>query len=330
MRILVTGSEGLIGRQLVSRLKQLDICVSTLDLLNSTQSETHHQGDVRDYNMIKDAVRGVDGVVHLAAISRVRWGFEYPRLCMNVNVQGTLNILEAIRNMNRPPWLVFGSSREVYGNPLKLPVKEDAEYSPTNVYAVSKVSGELLCKSYNQNYGISCIVLRFSNVYGSEMDHSDRVVPRFILSAMTGTPLRLFGGRHTFDFVHLDDAVVGIHRAICLLEESGDQLYESFHLVTGIPTSLEDLASLVVDSSESSSKINLEPPEAYFPSHFYGDTTKARSLLKFEAKTSIEKGIIRLISEYKRYLERNPDALPNLAISEPPLWFRQLKGSENE
>jgi nucleoside-diphosphate-sugar epimerase len=328
LKILVTGSEGLIGRQLVSRLKQTDICVSTLDLLNSPQSETHHKGNVSDYQLIKDAVRGVDGVIHLAAVSRVRWGYEYPALCVHVNVQGTLNILEAIRNLDTPPWFVFGSSREVYGNQMKLPVKEDAEYRPTNTYAVSKVSSELLCKSYNQNYGMSCLALRFSNVYGTVMDHNDRVIPRFILSALAGIPLQLFGRNHTFDFVHLDDAVTGIYRTIHILEESDDQLYDEIHLVTGRPTSLEDLAKLVIDASESSSKINLEPPEAYFPAHFYGDTTKAHDLLKFEAKTSVEDGVIKLISEYKRYFEKFPDALPNAFNYEPPLWFKQLKESE--
>jgi nucleoside-diphosphate-sugar epimerase len=329
LKILVTGSEGLIGRQLVSRLRQSDICVITLDLLQSPQSEIHHKGDVRDYQLIKDAVQGVDGVIHLAAISRVRWGYEYPALCMQVNSQGTLNILDAIRNTDTPPWFVFGSSREVYGNQSKLPVKEHAEFRPTNTYAVSKVSSEMLCKSYSQNYGISCMVLRFSNVYGNVMDHSDRVIPRFILSALAGIPLRLYGASHTFDFVHLDDTITGIHQAMCLLEESDNHLFDDIHLVTGIPTSLQDLANLIVDASESSSKIHLEPPEAYFPTHFYGDPTKALNVLAFEAGTSIEKGIIKMISEYKQHLERNPDIAISYTKSEFPLWFKQLKGDEH-
>jgi nucleoside-diphosphate-sugar epimerase len=304
--------------------------VSTLDLLASAQSTTHYKGDVRDNQLVKDAIRGVDGVIHLAAISRVRWGFEYPDLCMHVNVQGTLNILEAIRKLDQPPWFVFGSSREVYGNPLKSPVKEDAEYRPTNVYAVSKVSSELLCKSYNKNYGVSCIALRFSNVYGSVKDHNDRVIPRFILSALAGIPLRLYGRTHTFDFVQLDDAVTGLHRAICYLEESDNQLYEDIHLVTGMPTSLEELASLILDVSGSSSRIYFEPPEPYFPTHFCGDTTKARELLKFEATTSIRKGIIKLVSEYQNHFELCPSSLSNAIDCEPPLWFKEMKRSELE
>lgn len=330
MRILVTGSEGLIGRQLVSRLKQLNIQVDTLDLLGSSQSTTHYKGDVRNYQLIKDAIRDVDGVIHLAAVSRVRWGFDYPSLCMQVNVQGTLNILEAIRKQHTSPWLVFGSSREVYGNPLISPVNEDAEYRPANVYAVSKVSSELLCKSYSENYGISCMSLRFSNVYGSVIDHNDRVIPRFILSALAGIPLRLFGRNHTLDFVHLDDAVTGIYQAACLLDDSSDRLYEYIHLVTGIPTSLEELAHLITDASESSSEISPDSAEPYFPTHFFGDTTKARRLLSFEAKIGIETGINKLISEYRRYVGQNPAVLTAASDCELPVWFRHLKGDENE
>lgn len=300
--------------------------MNTLDLVPSSQSTLHFEGDVRNYQLVEDAVQDVDGVIHLAALSRVRWGFDNPNLCMQVNAQGTLNVLDAIRKTDCNPWIIFGSSREVYGNALVMPVKEDAAYSPTNVYAVSKVSSEMLCQSYHRNYGVSCVILRFSNVYGSIFDHCDRVVPRFVLSALAGIPLHLFGKDHTFDFVHLSDAVRGIRLTVDFMENSEFPIIEAVQLVTGAPTSLEDLANLVLSISESDSEICVESPESYFPTRFFGDPSKALSLLRFEATIDIETGISQLVSDYRSYFEQTPEALTNFLDCDLPIWVKKLYG----
>jgi UDP-glucose 4-epimerase len=216
-RILITGSEGLVGTSLRAGLKASGVDVVGLDVLGAAGE----WGDVRNLETLRAAIAGCAGVVHLAAISRVVWAERDPDECWRTNVGGLRNVIEAAELEPRPPWVLFASSREVYGQPDRLPATEDTPLRPVNIYGRSKVEGERLLQAAHGR-GLRTAVVRLSNVYGTTRDHADRVVPAFARTAAFGHPLRVDGPDHTFDFTHIDDTCRGLQRLTELLQSEHD------------------------------------------------------------------------------------------------------------
>lgn len=167
-KILVTGSEGLVGTALSAELRARGVAVAGLDL----KLPAGHPGraDVADGQAVEQLEDGCGGIVHLAAVSRVVWAERDPERCWRINVDGTRNVLRAARGSQSRLWVLFASSREVYGEPTRLPVAEDAALRPMNVYGRSKAAGEDLVGELRDS-GLTTAILRFSNVYGSTDDH---------------------------------------------------------------------------------------------------------------------------------------------------------------
>ena len=307
MNILITGGAGFIGSETTRALLDNGIHVEIIDLkedctpLNAVKERIQYRSiDVRDYDSIKRIVNKTDGIIHLAAISRVIWGYERPKECIDINIRGTTNVLEAARKSKNKPWVIFGSSREVYGEPDSIPVKESALKNPMNVYGVSKMAGEMLCKRYHENYGLRTAVLRFSNVYGGIHDILDRVIPRFILNAMNDRDIEIHGGGQLFDFTHVSDTVRGIIAQVDQLIRCNGKYYNEFHILTGNATDLKRLANIVLDEVQSNSNIRYTSSRSYDVEKFCGNPEKARTELGFEASVDIEEGIKRTVKLYKR------------------------------
>ena len=285
-KILITGSAGFIGSNLSEFLAKRGIETAGYDLRGAPSS------DIKDFSLLKEKMEGVDGVVHLAAISRVKWAFEDPLECVKTNVGGTANLLEAVRqSQDKQPWLVFGSSREVFGNAERLPVTEETLRRPINVYGIAKMAGEDLCESFSANYGLSTRALRFSNVYTGKNDRLDRVIPRFILQALKNEDLAINGsGEELFDFTYIGDTIDGIWR--CIQEISGSQkLYDDFILSTGRAVSLRELAEMIIRPARSRSTITHTPGRAYAVSKFYAEPAKAKRILGYNPSVSLEDGL---------------------------------------
>lgn len=297
-RILVTGSEGLIGSAIIEELDARGIKTNRLDI---NTKDPANRGDVRDYPTVERAMAGCSGVVHLAAVSRVIWGEQLPELCWETNVTGTKNVLNAASRMNAKPWVVFSSSREVYGHPKFLPASEDAPLAPVNIYGRSKAAGEELI-NLAQSSGLTTAIVRFSNVYGSTADHADRVVPAFARAASLGEPLRVDGLGHIFDFNHLDDTVRGL-AAITQALEQGTKKLPPIHFVTGTPTTLGELATMAIELAQSSSSIVPSTPRSYDVARFIGNPSRAQNLLGWAPRIGIREGLKRLIQDF-RDLER--------------------------
>ena len=189
---MVTGSEGLIGKELSRKLLERKINVIGYDIKNGQ--------DVLDQKSLERIICDVDGVIHLAAISRVVTGYKDPYAAVMTNVIGTSNILDLIRRKNPSCWMIFGSSREVYGESQSIKKESDPQ-KPVNVYGVSKSAGEYLSLCYGNNYNLRTFVVRFSNVYGGLNDHPDRVIPRFFNQALANSDITVYGGNQIFDFV---------------------------------------------------------------------------------------------------------------------------------
>src|SRR5207247_1256688 len=155
------------------------------------------RGDIKDYQTVQKVVDGKDIIVHLAAVSRVAWGQQDPYNCWLTNLVGTVNALEACRKSESRPVLLEASSREVYGEPLYLPVNESHPKRPKSVYGLTKLGAERACLSYSDTSGldraVNHAIMRFSNVYGSERDLPERVIPKFMNQAMRGEYITLYG-----------------------------------------------------------------------------------------------------------------------------------------
>lgn len=296
--ILITGSEGLVGTALRQSLSLRGDLPVNLDLRSPSVRD---RGDVRHAHDVQTAIAGCRGVVHLAAVSRVIWGERDPELCTATNVGGTRNVLDAARASLARPWVIFASSREVYGAPIQLPATEDCPLNPVNIYGRTKVEGERLIEEARAA-GLRTATVRLSNVYGSVSDHATRVVPAFARAAVCGEPLQIEGPSHTFDFTHIDDTVRGLVSLIDLLDSDGTPP-PPIHFLTGQPTSLAALAETCIQLAGSGSVRCEAPSRSFDVSHFYGDFGRARDLLGWSPQVALAEGVARLIRDFRSELQ---------------------------
>lgn len=293
-RILITGSAGLIGSGVARELVHRGIEIQSLDI-----AEDHDgYGDVRDRVRVDAAIARCDGVVHLAAVSRVIWGEDDPALCRDTNINGTKNVLDAALRARRRPWVIFASSREVYGQPETLPANESCPLHPVNVYGETKIAGERLVAAAVDS-GVRACIVRLSNVFGTTEDHADRVVPAFARQASRGEDLRVDGAGHTFDFTHVDDVARGLASLMDLLADGGIPP-PPIHFVTGRPTTLGQLADRAIEIAGTGSMVRHAPPRSFDVARFYGDNTRARRLLGWSPRVELEAGLARLIADFRR------------------------------
>ena len=291
-RILVTGSEGLVGRALRMTLIARGHEIVGLD----RRGAGSERGDVRNPGQVREAIAGCRGVVHLAAVSRVVWAERAPDDCRSTNIGGLRRVLQAAFEQPVPPWVIFASSREVYGQPRRLPATEGAPLSPVNVYGRSKVEGERLVEEARA-CGLPTATVRLSNVYGSVLDHADRVVPAFARAAVEGSAIRIDGAECTFDFTHIDDTVRGLV-AVIDRQEAGETL-PPVHLLTGTPTTLRELAAMAMAVAGRRVPVMEAPPRSFDVSHFHGDPSLARSLLGWGARVDLRDGFERLVRDLR-------------------------------
>src|SRR2546422_9029789 len=205
MRIAVTGGAGFIGGHLIERLVEMDAGeIVALDNFHRPCSGDQHalfesvkflRTDVRDRSGLAEAMRGCSVVFHLAAESNVMGAVYDADYAFSSNVTGTFNVLRAAASAGVKR-VVFTSSREVYGDPKRLPVSESSPLRPKNGYGASKAAGEMYCRTA-ANDGLETVILWLANVYGPR--DRDRVIPLFTRAAQSGTPLTLFGGDQLID-----------------------------------------------------------------------------------------------------------------------------------
>jgi len=301
-RVLITGGNGFIGSHLAELLLDQGDDVTLFDThFNSNTAHlscTKIRGDVRHYSRIKQAVVGQDAVFHFAAVSRVAWGQLDPYTCWRTNQLGTLNVLEACRKAKTSPVLFYASSREVYGEPKYFPVDEAHPKAPLSIYGMTKLCAERACRSYadpSLSHPIKSVIFRFSNVYGSERDLPERVIPKFMRKALQGENITLYGGEQVLDFTFIDDTIQGILRAYAASMDGGrDLLGQEFHFVTGRGVSVSDLAGMIIALTGSSAQIVLGPANNFDVRKFVGSPAKSHKLLGYKPKVTLEEGLKRL------------------------------------
>ena len=299
--VLITGSAGLIGTAVARRLTKLGHDVIGIDIQPSASGELI---DVCNIAAHSGLFLGVQGVIHLAAVSRVIDAQMDPIRCQRVNVEGTRAILQVIGKQVEKPWFIYASSREVYGEQTAMPVPETAPLQPLNVYARSKVAAETITTDARK-CGINTAIVRFSNVFGSTDDHETRVVPAFVRRALNGQPLFVEGENNTFDFTFVEDVsagVVALATHLC----SGLLKPHPIHFVTGRETSLRALADMIVSITQSSSSIVERPARTFDVSKFCGDPTLAAGVLNWRAGTSLEDALSLTVQNFREHYGANP------------------------
>jgi nucleoside-diphosphate-sugar epimerase len=254
-------------------------------------------GDIRNVNALQKAAEGCGGIVHLAAVSRVAWGEKDPELCFQTNVAGTAKVLSVAEKSLSKPWVLFSSSREVYGEPERLPVVEDDVLSPVNVYGRSKADAEQLLMNA-RGRGARIAIVRLANVYGSCRDHEDRAAPAFARRALEGLPLNVYGSENAFDFTHISDVTQGLMSLVDHLARGTEEL-SVIHFATGRPTTLAELARLAVRCANSRSPVIEHASHDYNVTQFVGNPHRAFQLLGWRATVEVENGMQALVDEFR-------------------------------
>lgn len=247
MKVLITGGAGFVGSNLIARMQELGgyrVTVFDNEVLGKREfiADLEHEfisGDIRDRNAVRHALSGRDAVVHLASDTRVIPSIAEPAFNMEVNVLGSFNILECMRELG-PHRLVSASTGGAIMGEANPPIHEEMCPRPASPYGASKLAVEGYCSAYAASYGMSCASLRFSNVYGPRSFHKGSVIAHFMKQILNGAPLEVFGdGTQTRDYVYVRDLTDGIIAAL----RSG--FSGVLQLGTGRPTALNEIIGLL-------------------------------------------------------------------------------------
>ncbi|OGZ65403.1 MAG: hypothetical protein A3C50_03625 [Candidatus Staskawiczbacteria bacterium RIFCSPHIGHO2_02_FULL_43_16] len=303
-KVLITGGAGFIGSHIAKKLLEKGFSIRLFDLNFANQeilwqklgifgSVEKITGDILDKEALGKAVQGCDFVIHAAAMLGVKNTEEHKLECLNANLLGTINVLDACvkGNIKR---LVFTSSSEVYGEALNPPIVETSPRSPVSPYGVSKLASEEYIKAYNQKYGLEFSVVRFFNVYGPGQV-AQFVMPRFIKNVRQGESPVLYGdGLQVRAFCFVEDAVEGVYKVL----NQPAAKNEIFNIGNDAePITMKELAQKVIAVSGKDIKPVLVPMQdsdrevsreivKRIPS-----VQKARQVLGYEPKVSVDEGI---------------------------------------
>jgi UDP-glucose 4-epimerase len=293
--ILITGGAGFVGSHLADRLVG-DNEVRVLDDLSSGQREhvpddaTLIVDDIRDTDALSRAMTDVDLVFHEAAEISVEQSVEQPMATHDVNVDGTLQVLEAAREEDAR--VVVASSAAVYGHPEQVPVAEDAPKTPASPYGIDKLAVDHYTRRYHDLYGLETVALRYFNIYGPRQGSGaySGVIDAFFEQAEAGGPITVHGeGTQTRDFVHVEDVVDAN-----LLAARTDRVGEAFNVATGTETSIRDLAETIRDVVDPDIDITHTDPREGDIDRSCADVSRGRVDLGFEAGVELSEGLRRL------------------------------------
>jgi UDP-glucose 4-epimerase len=300
--VLVTGGAGFIGSNLVRALVERgdDVRVldnfstgSRLNLEGVAEAIEVVEGELRSYERVHNAVRGVELVYHIGALGSVPRSVQDPLTTSAVNVEGTLNVLLAARDEGIRR-VVFASSSSVYGSAVELPAHEAAAVDPISPYGVAKLAAERYCVSFSRVYeSFETVVLRYFNVFGPRQSPRSQyaaVVPLFITAIAAGEPVTIFGdGEQSRDFTFVENVVEANLRAA----EADGANGRIFNVAAGSPKTVNTLADTVGDMLGKPFEKRYGPPRAGDLRDSYADIATARDVLGWEPRVAFEEGLRR-------------------------------------
>lgn len=294
-RVLVTGGAGFIGSNLVRHLIESENSVTVLDnFMSGYRSNLGPfpaariiEGDVRDKTAVEAAMRGMEVVFHFAASVGNKRSIDHPVTDAEINVIGTLQVLEAARHAGVRK-IVTSSSAGIFGELKTLPIREDHPVEPDSPYGCTKLCEEKLCLAYAKLYDIEAICLRYFNVYGpnQRFDAYGNVIPIFVFRMLRNEPLLIYGdGEQTRDFVHVNDVVQANIKAADAEGVSG-----AFNIASGTRVTINRLVEMITKNN-SKVKIKHGPERPADVRHSLADISLARQKFNYVPSVDLESGI---------------------------------------
>jgi len=299
MTYLVTGGAGFIGSHIVEKLVQAKEKVRVLDNFSSGTRENLKdlldkieliEGDIRDFWTVIKAVEGVDFILHQAALTSVQRSIKNPLTTNEVNINGTLNLLEAAK-IHKVKRFIYASSSSVYGDTPTLPKVETMCPNPISPYAISKLAGEEYCQVFYKVYGLETVSLRYFNVFGPRQNPVSEyagVIPRFIMALLKGNKPSIFGdGEQSRDFTYVEN-VVDANLSAC---KASSVAGESINIACNQRHTLNQLWNNLVRLAGKRQEPIYTDPKSGDVRHSLGDINKAKKLLDYQVKTGFEEGL---------------------------------------
>jgi len=314
-RVLVIGGAGFIGSHLVNELLKHDVKEVIIydnftrgklsNLEDSLKDEKCRifafGGDIRDRDILDQAMAGVDYVFHLAAMWLLHCK-DFPRTAFHVNIEGTFNVLEAcVRHKIKK--LIYSSSASVYGDAVEIPMTESHPMNNRNFYGATKIAGEAMCTAFNDRYGLEIIGLRYMNVYGPNQDQYAAytgVIPIMLNKIDEGeAPVINGDGSQAYDFIYVEDVANANIRAL-----ESDIKTGYYNVGTEVQTSIRELCNLILELKQSDLKVHYRPysqdDARQFVQNRIGSRKRAESEIGFRYKYNLREGLLKLIEWRER------------------------------
>lgn len=310
-RVLVIGGAGFIGSHVVAELLKTDVGEVVIYDNFARGKRSHIEpylsdprcrlyangGDIREIDLLDDAMRGVDGVIHLAAMWLLHCK-DFPRTAFHVNIEGTFNVLEACVK-HKVKRLVYSSSASVYGDAVEVPMTELHPFNNRNFYGASKIAGEAMCRAFHDRYGLDYVGLRYMNVYGPHQDQTAAytgVIPIMLNKIDANEPPVINGdGTQAYDFIDVED--VARCNVLALQADATDQFY---NVGSGVQTSIKQLCDLILELKQSDLKVTYKPYSAddarRMVQNRIGCPKKAEADLGFRYRYELREGLQKLIA----------------------------------
>ncbi|MCF6154433.1 MAG: NAD-dependent epimerase/dehydratase family protein [Candidatus Brocadia sp.] len=312
-KILVTGSEGFIGSHLVERLLKEHCKIRAFVLYNSFNSwgwlNTFPKellkdveiftGDIRDPNSVRNAIKGIKIVFHLAALIGIPYSYYSPDSYIDTNIKGTLNILQACRDFVVERVFITSTS-EVYGTAQYVPIDEKHPLQPQSPYSATKISADTLAESFYRSFDLPVTIVRPFNTYGPRQS-ARAVIPTIIIQLLSGKKVIKLGALHpTRDMVYVNDTVDGF----IAIAKSDNSVGEEINIATQTEISVGELANKIIDKINPEVRVTTDErrirPEKSEVERLLGSNEKIRGLTNWKPKYTIDSGLAETVEWFKK------------------------------
>ena len=293
MKILILGSEGFVGNNLVNGLSK-NHEVFCADMMDNSSHKNYVQFDVTDFKSVMKTIKDVDVVIDLVAHSLVS-SIEGPTKNAQVNIIGLLNILEACKNNNIKK-LIFTSASSLVGEPQSFQVDENHPAIPKTAYGITKLVSEHYVRLYSELYGLDYVIFRFFNIYGPHQKNG--LIPTLYNRISNDEPLTIFGkGDQVRDYVYIEDIIPFFEKA-CISKIGNNSIY---NMGTGKGTTIKEIIEILAKILQIEPKLELKPTRPGEIGNFVSDTTNLNSVFGSIPDTSVKSGLEQTINWLKQH-----------------------------
>ncbi len=310
--VVVTGAGGFIGSHVVERLVREGATVravlrytsrgqrGALDLLSADVMDSLELtlGDVRDFDAVREVMRGADAMFHLAALVGIPYSYEHPQEVIDTNIVGTSNVLLAAKELGSLERIVLTSTSEVYGSALRVPMDEEHPLQAQSPYSATKIAGDALGVSFQRSFGLPVTIVRPFNAYGPRQS-ARAVIPTIIAQAVSGSALKLGSVATTRDFTFVEDTAEAFLKIGAAEEALGEVINAGSGREIAISEVVKKVAEITGRELDVETDAQRVRPEASEVSRLLSDSSKAERLAGWQAETSLDDGL-RLTVEWIR------------------------------